>query len=101
MDLLKIYENIKKQEENEEKTKKEIEKKKEIRKLIADIILGKDIFYTNSKELCKDLGIKYDTNGRQCPSGFFYSYYYYRFKLNKTNIAKIQKYLKDNDGGIL
>ena len=39
MDLLKIYENIKKQEENEEKTKKEIEKKKELRKLIADIIL--------------------------------------------------------------
>ena len=53
MDLLKIYENIKKQEENEEKTKKEIEKKKELRKLIADIILGKDIFYTNSKELCE------------------------------------------------
>lgn len=101
MDLLKIYENVKKQEENEEKTKKEIEKKKEIRKLIADIILGKDIFYTNSKELCEALKIQYQKTDGCTHSSYGFLYYYYRFKLNKTNIAKIQKYLKDNDGGVL
>lgn len=101
MDLLKIYENVKKQEENEEKTKKEIEKKKELRKLIADIILGKDIFYTNSKELCEALKIQYQKADGYTHCGYGFLYYYYKFKLNKTNIAKIQKYLKDNDGGVL
>lgn len=95
MDLVKIYETVKKQEKSEELIIKEIRQKQELRNIIADIVLCKEIFYTNDKELCETLGVKYDKNN----SYLGLCSYSYKFKLNKSNITKIQKYI--NDGGIL
>jgi hypothetical protein len=102
MDLLKIYEDVKKQKEKEEKTVKEIEVEKELRKLIASIIRGEEHFFTNSKKLCEDLKVKYDNRDTFTDFGSLgFGLYHYRFKLNKTNITKIQKYIEEKEVEIL
>lgn len=102
MDLLKIYEDVKKQKEKEEKTIKEIHVEKEIRKLLASIIKGEELFYTNVKELCEDLKVKYDSKDTFTDFGTLgFGLYHYRFKLNKTNITKIQKYIEEKEVEIL
>lgn len=102
MNLIKIYEDVKKQKEKEEKTIKNIEVEKEIRKLIASIIKGEELFFTNSKELCENLKIKYDNSDTYTNFGSLgFGLYHYRFKLNKTNITKIQKYIEEKEVEIL
>lgn len=102
MNLLKIYEDVKKQKEKEEKTIKNIEVEKELRKLIASIIRGDEHFFTNSKKLCEDLKVKYDNRDTFTDYGTLgFGLYHCRVKLNKTNISKIQKYIEEKEVEIL
>ncbi len=93
IDLLKIYENNKELEKEEEK----LLNKKGIRKMIVAIIERNENYYTDNKELLDELGVKYS----KCQSQYSWEYTGpkrlggYKVKLTKENIKRIQKYLSE------
>lgn len=93
IDLLKIVENNKKIEEQENV----LERKREVRKLISVIIKGNEEFYTNDEGLIKEIGIKVSKKDMNCPMWpipiDMQNHGRIRVKLNKTNIQKIQNYI--------
>jgi len=95
MDLLKIYENNKKEEEKYESEKKNYELKREFRRLISSVVKGDKKFGTNDSELIEKLNIKKAKPGSEI-SSFYRINYSYIFELNKTNIQKIQKYIDES-----
>lgn len=101
MDLIKIYEENKQKEKEAKELKENLELDMATKKLIADIIQGKEDFFTNSKKLLEEIGLKYEETKNCCNYGFGFSVYNYCVKLNKTNIRKIQKYIDDKEVEIL
>ena len=95
-DLFKIYETIQEQIKNEDETKKEIEEQEELRTILSSIIEGKKEYYTNNKGLLEKIGIKYKKreNGTITWKIGWKGYY---FKFNKTNLNKIEQYLRKED----
>ncbi len=95
MDLIKIYEKNKKENEEFEKVKNDYKLKQEIRSFIADIIQGKENYYTNNKEFIDklELSFKKKNNTGSLWSPSYIGYANYTIKINKTNINKLQKYL--------
>ena len=95
IDLLKIVENNKKIEEQENV----LERKREVRRLISMIIKGDEEFYTNDEGLIKEIGIKVSKKDKDC-NDYLWTRFIdtqnhgrIRIRLNKTNIQKIQKYI--------
>lgn len=101
MDLVKIYEENKQKEKEAKEFKETLEVEQATKKLIADIIQGKEDFYTNSKRLLEEIGLKYEETKNICNYGFSFGIYNYCVKLNKSNIRKIQKYIDDKEVEIL
>lgn len=69
-----------------------IKKEKIINNIIADIIIGSETYYIDTEleeELLKDCKIKVTKIGTYSRNGFHSGY----FKLNKTNIRKLQEYI--------
>ncbi len=91
IDLLKFVEGNKKTKDLQD----EVDFKKELNKLIANIITGEKEFFTNSDMLIEKLNIKCKKNIFDVSRSFFefYPLKKYTFKLNKTNIKKIQSYI--------
>lgn len=102
IDLLKIFENNKKIDEERAK----IKQKEELNKIIAAIIENEDYYYCNDKELIEKIGIKIKNKERQNLYNYNYTYNYvvngitchtnedsFKIELNKTNIKKIQNYI--------
>lgn len=96
MNLLEIYENSKQEDEKYKQEKKNYELKKELRKLMSEIVKGTEEFGTNNKDLIKELDIKKFKKRDNCSSIYYSPFstsYEYSFKINKTNIQKVQKYI--------
>lgn len=94
MDLLKIYEDNKKQKEELENQEEEIKFKRTLQSVLASIVAGNETYKTEYKEFIDKLNIKYKKITTQCWGGENLKY---EFNLNKTNIQKIQKYIdKEN-----
>lgn len=102
IDLLKIFENNKKIDEERAK----IKQKEELNKIIAAIIKNDDYYYCDDKELIEKIGIKIKNKKRPNPYVYNYTYNYvvngitchtnedsFKIELNKTNIKKIQNYI--------
>lgn len=91
-ELIELYESVKEQIKKEEEMKEKCREKEAIREILADIVRGKKYHYSNNKKLLNKLKIHYTKEqggGVFCCCG-------YRFKLSKTNITKIQKYIDEN-----
>lgn len=97
MDLVKIYEDNKQKEKEAKELKESLELETATKKLIADIIMGKDQYYTNCERLLKEIGLKYEETKTACNFGFSFGLYNYATKLNKSNIKKIQKYIDEKE----
>lgn len=96
IDLLKIVEENKKIEEQENI----LERKREIRELISAIVKGEDIFYTNDEELIKEIGIKVSKKDMNYNNPWYSPFSIngkIKIKLNKTNIQKIQDYINKEE----
>lgn len=96
MNLLELSKEIKEKKSNKQKIEKELEDYKEIKKVIYEISIGEEKHITNNKELFNAMSIKL-TDVKKV-STFCYPFYHnevfnYEFKLNETNITKIQKYI--------
>lgn len=93
MNLLEIFEENNKRKEEEERQNDKRAFNKEIREIKSEIILGEEKHYSDNKELLEKLKIKYKKI-ETTSFGLYYSKRYdYYFEYNKTNVAKIQKYL--------
>lgn len=99
INLLEIYEDNKKIEKEE----KELEEKKELRKLISAIVGNEERFSTNNKTLVENLK-KYEVKITKSKySSYNYTYGFslcscqkdYNILLSKANIKKIQEYIGD------
>lgn len=96
IDLLKFVEN-----NNEiQELKNEVEFKKELNKLISNIITGEENFYTNNEELIDKLDLKFEkaeNYGRWLVINSFSCQKDYKVKLTKTNIRKVQDYINKEE----
>ncbi len=99
MNLLKIYEQNEKNKKEFETVKNEIELQKEINKLIACVIEGRNEFRTNNVKIFEELGIKKRKlkEPKYCYIGLFSSGGDFYIKINETNIKKIQDYIDKKD----
>jgi len=95
VDLLEINENSRIKNEQLNENFKAQEFKNELYELIAAIMKGDKDFATNSKLLITKLNIK--ANHTDIHNLMFMGLKEYSFKLNKTNIKKVQKYI-DKEG---
>lgn len=93
MNLLELNKQIKEKISNKEKIDKELENYKEIKRIIFEISIGSEKYSTNNKELFDEIGIKLKTKSTSMHFSWYKQEQKYEFKLNKTNIAKIQKYI--------
>lgn len=97
IDLIKVYEENKKIEKNQEK----IDEQKELRKLLSAIVGNEKQFYTNDEKFLKKLNIKYGKSNDNHVFGIGYSWNTYNMcgsyfiNLTKENIKKIQKYIDE------
>lgn len=106
MNLLEMYENSKKEDKKFEEEKSNHEFKKELRRLISAIIQGEESFQTNNDKLIENLDIrvgKKNNKEKNCSNivtiysySWGYGFNKYSFKLNKTNIQKVQNYIDSN-----
>jgi recombinational DNA repair ATPase RecF len=80
-----------------EELKKDAEMREELNNLVAAIIKGEKIYYTDSKKLIDTLKInaKKETYNKYSMWGI--SKEDYAIKLNKTNIEKVNKYINEGE----
>lgn len=99
IDLIKVYEENKKIEKNQE----ELDEQKELRDLLSAIVGNKKYFYTNNEKFLKKLNIKYGKNTQNHVISYGYNYSTwgscgdYFINLTKENIKKIQKYINEEN----
>ena len=93
MDLLKKYEEIRKETKEIENLKDEKDFKLEINELVKSILDGEERFFTTKKEFLKKLNIKKYKSARKIHN-FGYAYEGYSFKITKTLIKKVEEYLE-------
>ncbi len=97
MDLLKIYENNKKNEENYKKQVQEYKFKQELNNLISAIIKSKDTYETENELLIKRLNIKAKKRTiKRNGWNFCIDVDEYEFKITKELIVEVNKYLNEN-----
>jgi len=100
IDLLKIYEDNKKID----KLKDEIQFKEELNRLLSDIVMNKEKFYTDNEYMLKKLSLKYSKNKQKEKNTFYCisfsgNEYYAKYTINltKENIKKIQDYVNKEE----
>lgn len=76
-----------------------LKRKREVRRLISEIIKGNEEFYTYDEGLIKEIGIKVSKKDMNCPvwTSLIENRGRIRIELNKTNIQKIQKYINKEE----
>lgn len=98
---IKLLEFVKSNDEIND-LKNEADFKKELNRLIANIITGEEEFSTNNKTLVDKLDIKYKKNDSSICGYYgnpFRTHFRgeYMFKLNLTNIKKVQNYINKEE----
>lgn len=96
MNLLKRYEEIRKEQKEIENSEEEKNLKLEINDLVKAILDGKDRFFTRKKTILKKFNIKKYKSARQI-QGLGYITEGYSFKITKILIEKVEKYLEGEE----
>ena len=96
MDLLKKYEEIRKETKEIENLKDEKDLKLEINDLVKSILDGEERFFTREKTILKKFNIKKYKSARQV-RGFGFISEGYSFKITKVLIEKVEEYLEGGE----
>lgn len=96
MNLLKRYEEIRKEQKEIESLKEEKNLKLEINDLVKAILDGEDRFFTREKTILKKFNIKKYKSARRV-QGFGYIAEGYSFKITKVLIEKVEEYLEGGE----